>query len=96
MGGVIEPSLQERIDALPTVDEFKTKEESEQSEIYDEAEAISDAFNLLTEEEQAEIDTTKLEDLITYFNSLVEIEASKEDDDSSVGGDGGNEEKKVK
>lgn len=32
-GGVIEPSLQERIDALPTVDEFKTKEESEQSEI---------------------------------------------------------------
>ena len=93
-GGVIEPSLQERIDALPTVDEFKTKEESEQSEIYDEAEAISDAFNLLTEEEQAEIDTTKLEDLITYFNSLVEIEASNEDDDdSSVGDDGDNEEK---
>ena len=93
MGGVIEPTLQERIDALPTVDEFKTKEESEQSEIYDEAEAISDLFNLLTEEEQAEIDTTKLEDLITYFNSLVEIEASNEDDDSSVGSDDGNEEK---
>ena len=93
MGGVIEPTLQERIDALPTVDEFKTKEESEQSEIYDEAEAISDSFNLLTEEEQAEIDTTKLEDLITYFNSLVEIEASNEDDDSSVGSDGDNEEK---
>lgn len=92
-GGVIEPTLQERIDALPTVDEFKTKEESEQSEIYDEAEAISDSFNLLTEEEQAEIDTTKLEDLITYFNSLVEIEASNEDDDSSVGSDDGNEEK---
>ena len=92
-GGVIEPTLQERIDALPTVDEFKTKEESEQSEIYDEAEAISDSFNLLTEEEQAEIDTTKLEDLITYFNSLVEIEASNEDDDSSVGSDGDNEEK---
>lgn len=92
-GVVIEPTLQERIDALPTVDEFKTKEESEQSEIYDEAEAISDSFNLLTEEEQAEIDTTKLEDLITYFNSLVEIEASNEDDDSSVGSDGDNEEK---
>ena len=92
-GVVIEPTLQERIDALPTVDEFKTKEESEQSNIYDEAEAISNAFNLLTEEEQAEIDTTKLEDLITYFNSLVEIEASNEDDDSSVGSDDGNEEK---
>ena len=70
-GGVIEPTLQDRINTLPTVEELKAKSESEQAEIYDEAEAISDAFSLLTEEEQAEVDTTKLEDLLEYFNSLV-------------------------
>lgn len=70
-GGVTEPTLQERIYALPTVDEFKSKEESEQTEIYNEAEAIADALENLSEEEQAEIDTTKLENLFEYFNSLV-------------------------
>lgn len=70
-GGVTEPTLQDKINALPTVDEYKAKGESEQAEIYDEAEAISDAFNLLTKEEQEEVDTTKLEDLLEYFNSLV-------------------------
>ncbi len=68
--GVIEPTLQERIDALPTVEEFKTKEESEQTEIYNEAEAIADELENLSEN-QAEVDTTKLENLFEYLNRLV-------------------------
>lgn len=70
-GGVTELTLQEKINALPTVDEFKAKEESEQTEIYSEAEEIADTLENLSEEEQAEIDTTKLENLFDYFNSLV-------------------------
>ncbi len=95
-GGVQETSekseavitLQDRINALPTVEEFEAKEESEQTEVYNEAEAISDAFDLLSEEEQTEVDTTKLQDLFTYFNSLVEPINDNVGDDSNDGTDG--------
>ncbi len=72
-GGVQDTTLQSRIDALPTVDEFQSKTESEQDEIYNEAESITDALNNLSSKEQAELDTTKLEELFEYINSLVTV-----------------------
>lgn len=69
--------LQERIDALPTVSEFKAMTgtavkgsnfNQKQMEVYDEAQDISDELDKLSDEEQAQIDTTKLEDLFEYFS----------------------------
>lgn len=76
--------LQSRIDALPTVDEFikmadgTTAEDSTlnqaQLDVYDEAQAIADEFDKLTEEEQGQLDTTKLEALFEYWNGQTDEE----------------------
>lgn len=69
-------ALQERINALPMVDEFQSAEKSKQDEIYNEAQAISDEYDKLSEEEQGQVDTSKLEALFTYFNGLTEETAT--------------------
>ena len=73
-------ALQTRIDALPTVDEFialadgTTVEDSTlnqaQLDVYNEAQAIAEEMDKLTDEEQGQLDTGKLEALFEYFNSL--------------------------
>ena len=80
-------ALQERINALPTVEEFQamadgtTVEDStlnqKQMEVYNEAQAIADKLDQLSEEEQGQVDTSKLEALFEYFNSMTEETASK-------------------
>lgn len=75
-------ALQERINALPTVEEFQamadgtTVEDStlnqKQMDVYNEAQAIADALDQLSEEEQGQVDTSKLEALFEYFNSMTE------------------------
>ena len=74
-------ALQERIHALPTVEEFRAMADGtlhegstlseKQYQVYMEAESISDAYEALSKEEQAQIDTTKLEALFEAFNSAV-------------------------
>lgn len=74
--------IQERINVLPTVDEFKamadgtTVEDStlnqKQTDVYNEAQAIADELEQLSEEEQGQVDTSKLEALFEYFNSMME------------------------
>ena len=74
-------ALQDRIDALPTVEEFKKMTDGEkvedtnftqkQYDIYMEAQDICDGYDALSEEDQALLDTTKLEALMEYFNEAM-------------------------
>lgn len=74
-------ALQDRIDALPTVEEFKemtdgekvedTNFTQEQYDIYMEAQDICDEYDALSEEDQALLDITKLEALMEYFNEAM-------------------------
>lgn len=73
-------ALQSRIDALPTVNEFvamadgTTVEDSTlnqaQIDVYNEAQAIAEEMDKLTDEEQGQLDTGKLEALFEYFNGM--------------------------
>ena len=74
--------LQNRINALPTVEEFKvmadgtTVEEStlnqKQMDVYNETQDIADEMDKLTGEELEQLDTGKLETLCEYFNNQTE------------------------
>ena len=73
-------ALQSRIGDLPTVDEFitladgTTVEDSTlnqaQLDVYNEAQAIAEEIDKLTDEEQGQLDTGKLEALFEYFNGM--------------------------
>lgn len=75
--------LQERINALPTVEEFQnladgtTVEESTlnqaQTDVYTEAQDIAEKLDLLSEEEQGLVDVSRLEALFEYFNGMTEV-----------------------
>ena len=75
-------ALQSRINALPTVDEFialadgTTVEDSTlnqaQLDVYNEAQAIAEEMDKLTDEEQGQLDTEKLDALFEYFNGMTE------------------------
>ena len=78
-------TLQERINALPTVDEFiamadgTTVEGSTlnqaQMNVYNEAQDIVEETDDLTEEEQEQLDFSKLNALFAYFNNQVQENA---------------------
>lgn len=73
--------LQQRINALPTVEEFIAMADGTyvedslwneaQMKIYYEMQDIADIYDSLTEEEQAMIDVTKMMELFEYINSAV-------------------------
>ena len=75
--------LQERINALPTVEEFQnladgtTVEGSTlnqaQTDVYAEAQDIAEKLDLLSEEEQGLVDVSRLEALFGYFNGMTEV-----------------------
>lgn len=75
--------LQERINALPTVEEFQnladgtTVEGSTlnqaQTDVYAEAQDIAEKLDLLSEEEQGLVDVSRLEALFEYFNGMTEV-----------------------
>ena len=74
--------LQERINALPTVEEFQnladgtTVEGSTlnqaQTDVYAEAQDIVEKLDLLSEDEQGLVDVSRLEALFGYFNGMTE------------------------
>ena len=74
--------LQERINSLPTVEEFQnladgtTVEGSTlnqaQTDVYAEAQDIAEKLELLSEEEQGLVDVRRLEALFGYFNGMTE------------------------
>ena len=74
--------LQERINAIPTVEEFQnladgtTVEGSTlnqaQTDVYAEAQDIAEKLELLSEEEQGLVDVSRLEALFGYFNGMTE------------------------
>ena len=74
--------LQERINALPTVEEFQnladgtTVEGSTlnqaQTDVYAEAQDIAEKLDLLSEEEQGLVDISRLEVLFEHFNGMTE------------------------
>lgn len=75
--------LQERINTLPTVEEFQnladgtTVEGSTlnqaQTDVYAEAQDIAEKLDLLSEEEQGLVDVSRLEALFEYFNGMTEV-----------------------
>ena len=79
-------ALQERINALPSVEEFQamadgtTVEDStlnqKQMDVYNEAQVIADELDQLSEEEQGQVDTSRLEALFEYFNSMTDETAN--------------------
>lgn len=78
-------SLQSRIDALPTVEEFLAMADGTlvegstlnqaQLDVYNEAQAIAEEMDGLTDEEQDLMDVSRLEALFGYWNNQVEENA---------------------
>lgn len=75
--------LQERINALPTVEEFKNLADGTavegstlnqaQTDVYAEAQDIAEKLDLLSGEEQGLVDVSRLEVLFGYFNGMTEV-----------------------
>ncbi|MGN0166822.1 MAG: InlB B-repeat-containing protein, partial [Acetatifactor sp.] len=61
--------LQERINALPSVEEYRVMTAEEQEAAYETAAAISDEYFELSEEEMALVDITRLEELFMEINN---------------------------
>lgn len=64
-------ALQERINALPTGDEYRELSAEEQDAVYETAASVSDAYFELSEEDQAKLDITKMEALFAVMNEDV-------------------------
>ena len=64
-------SLQEQINALPTGEEYKNMSADQQDEVYELAAAVSDVYIELSEEDQAKLDITRLEELFAVMNEGV-------------------------
>ena len=65
-------SLQEQINALPTGEEYRNMSADEQDAVYELAASVSDAYIELSEEDQAKLDITRLEELFAVMNEGVE------------------------
>lgn len=64
--------VQALIDALPSVSEVEKMPLEEQKEVYNDAQDAADVyFDELTEEQQEQVDLTKLMDLMNFFNGQV-------------------------
>ncbi|MCD7839293.1 MAG: CHAP domain-containing protein [Erysipelotrichaceae bacterium] len=70
-------TVQSLIDALPTVNEIETMDSDEQLSVYEQLQTAYDAFDALSETEQAEIDDTVFDELFDYFNGLVNTVVNK-------------------
>lgn len=64
-------ALQERINALPTGDEYREMSAEEQDAVYETAASVSDAYFELSEEDQEKLDITKMEALFAVMNEDV-------------------------
>ena len=61
-------ALQERINTLPTGDEYREMSAEEQDSVYETAASVSDAYFELSEEDQEKLDITKMEALFVVMN----------------------------
>lgn len=79
-------NVRELIDALPSVDEVKAMNEEDRNAAYARTQETNEAYAALTEEEQTQVDITKIETLFAYFNSLTAVNGitSTEQTDDSV------------
>ena len=66
-------SLQEQINALPTGEEYRNMSADEQDAVYELAASVSDAYIELSEEDQAKLDITRLEELFAVMNEGVAV-----------------------
>ena len=67
-------SLQERIDKLPTSEEFEAKSKDEQEKAYNEAIKVYEIYsNTLTDEQREKINAEKLNSLLEYFNNQIAL-----------------------
>ena len=64
-------ALQERINTLPTGDEYREMSAEEQDAVYETAASVSDAYFELSEEDQEKLDITKMEALFAVMNEDV-------------------------
>ncbi|MCD8028081.1 MAG: carbohydrate-binding domain-containing protein [Erysipelotrichaceae bacterium] len=62
--------VQALIDALPTVEELELLSTDELNEVYANIQEANDAYEALSDDEQALVDDSKLDELFNYFNSL--------------------------
>ena len=67
--------VQALIDALPTAEELERMSQDEQGTVYEQVQASYDAYNALTAEQQAQVDTSRLTELLDYFNGQVVVTA---------------------
>ena len=74
-------SLQERIDKLPTSEEFEAKSKDEQEKAYNEAIKVYEIYiNTLTDEQREKINAEKLNSLLEYFNNQIALLDEGNDD----------------
>ncbi len=74
-------SLQERIDKLPTSEEFEAKSKDEQEKSYNEAIKVYEIYsNTLTGEQREKINAEKLNSLLEYFNNQIALLDEGNDD----------------
>lgn len=66
-------ALQKRIDALPTGDAYRAMSEDEQEAVYVLAAEIAEEYAELSEEDQAKLDITRMEELFAVMNEDVEL-----------------------
>ena len=69
-------NVQNQIDALPSVEELEAMSLEKQQAVYEQVRAANDAYEKLTEEEQAQIGKTKIDALFEYFSGLTVPAAS--------------------
>lgn len=64
-------SLQFKIDFLPTTEELQKLDNDSQLNAYSQAQSIADEYESMTTDEQNQLNITKLEQLMEYFNRQV-------------------------
>lgn len=69
-------NVQDQIDALPTAAEVGAMSQEEQQNAYMQAQNVWDAYAALTAEQQAQVDESKLTELLDYFNGQVQTQPS--------------------
>lgn len=61
-------ALQERINTLPTGDEYRVMTDEERNTVYENAADISDDYTILPEGDRAKLDISKMEALFAVIN----------------------------
>ena len=77
-------NVQTQIDALPTAAEVGAMSQEKQQSAYIQAQNVWDAYDALTEEQQVQVDASKLTELLDYFNGQVAVTAGTNEPTAST------------